>query len=85
MGWLSPLSPAVVREERLASLAYGQAPHEIAAQLVARGETLFKGRGAKRTGHSMTSSASNWNESEILNPIDRAVLRLMTSSNLVGC
>jgi hypothetical protein len=43
MGWLSPLSPALVREERLASLAYGQAPHEIAAQLVARGSALFKG------------------------------------------
>jgi len=33
MGWLSPLSPAVY-----------QAPHEIAAQLVARGSTPFKGR-----------------------------------------
>jgi hypothetical protein len=43
MGWLSPLSPALVREERLASLAYGQAPHEIAAQLVARGSMPFKG------------------------------------------
>src|SRR4029079_4267516 len=33
MGWLSPLSPAD-----------GQAPHEIARQLVARGSLPFKGR-----------------------------------------
>src|SRR4030095_4086498 len=34
--------------------------------------------------HSITSSASSWNESEMFNPIDRAVLRLITNSNLVG-
>src|SRR4051812_14993261 len=35
--------------------------------------------------HSITSSASCWNDSVIFNPRDLAVFRLTTSSNLVGC
>src|SRR5512143_125750 len=35
--------------------------------------------------HSITSSASNINESAIFNPSDLAVLRFTISSNLVGC
>src|SRR5438874_353243 len=35
--------------------------------------------------HSITSSASESRLSEILTPSARAVLRLITSSNLVGC
>src|SRR6516225_5106406 len=37
------------------------------------------------TLHSITSSASCWNDSVMFNPRDLAVFRLMTSSNLVGC
>jgi hypothetical protein len=35
--------------------------------------------------HSITSSARNRNESEIVNPSALAVVRFMTRSNLVGC
>src|SRR6476660_3585957 len=35
--------------------------------------------------YSITSSASNRNDSEIVSPKALAVLRLMTNSNFVGC
>jgi hypothetical protein len=47
MGWLSPLSPALAIEAGVASLAFGRAPHEIAAwtckRNVARSPGPFKG------------------------------------------
>src|SRR5262249_29215404 len=36
-------------------------------------------------GHSITSSASNWNSRLVASPRAWAIFRLMTSSNLIGC
>jgi His Kinase A (phospho-acceptor) domain len=41
-------------------------------------------RMSARSGHSITSSARSRNDSEIVRPMALAVLRLTTSSNLVG-
>ena len=40
---------------------------------------------SKKHRHSINSSARSRNDSGIVSPIALAVLRLMTSSNLVGC
>ena len=40
---------------------------------------------ADMASHSITSSASCWNDSVIFNPKNLAVFKLITSSNLVGC
>src|SRR5438045_355992 len=46
---------------------------------------LTRPKSANRRHHSITWSARSRNELAIVSPIVFAVLRLMTSSNLVGC
>src|SRR5262249_34524234 len=49
-------------------------------------ELSHTGRGLFQPGdHSITSSARSRKDSGIFSPMARAVLRLTTSSNLVGC
>src|SRR5262249_28915864 len=63
----------------------GNSPALLRARRERPGGCRTKQRDERAAFHSITSSASNRNGSEIVRPRALAVLRLMTSSNFVGC
>jgi len=70
-----------LRADQSTDLAHGGAELHPRADIVRTGRHLVRARSA----HSITSSARSSSEGEMASPSALAVLRLITSSNFVGC